>query len=248
MVEMSCGKCVAAVETACASVTGVEAVVANLAQNTVRVVAAGASADDVQAAIVDAGYEKCRLVGQGALESFGEDLAARLGTNLRTLHQSLAAVAEFKGETYGHGAIVGVARFVQVDEETLLVEGKLGGLEPDARYRVSVRSYGDVTRGIESVGGVYPEGGDLGVVVADANGDATVPSRVVDGRLKAWDIIGRSVAIEPEPESKDAGKARGAAAVLARSSGVGDNLKQQCACDGTVIWESTPDDFKPEKK
>ena len=39
-----------------------------------------------------------------------------------------------------------------------------------------------------------------------------------------------------------------AAAVLARSSGVGDNLKQQCACDGTVIWESTPDDFKPEKK
>ena len=137
---------------------------------------------------------------------------------------------------------------IEVDEETLLVEGKLGGLEPDARYRVSVRSYGDVTRGIESVGGVYPEGGDLGVVVADANGDATVPSRVVDGRLKAWDIIGRSVAIEPEPESKDAGKARGAAAVLARSSGVGDNLKQQCACDGTVIWESTPDDFKPEKK
>ena len=43
MVEMSCGKCVAAVETACASVTGVEAVVANLAQNTVRVVAAGGS-------------------------------------------------------------------------------------------------------------------------------------------------------------------------------------------------------------
>ena len=177
-----------------------------------------------------------------------KSIAARLGTNLRTLHQSLAAVAEFKGEAYGHGAIVGVARFVQVDEETLLVEGKLGGLEPDARYRVSVRSYGDVTRGIESVGGVYPEGGDLGVVVADANGDATVPSRVVDGRLKAWDIIGRSVAIEPEPESKDAGKARGAAAVLARSSGGGDNLKQQCACDGTVIWESTPDDFKPEKK
>ena len=36
--------------------------------------------------------------------------------------------------------------------------------------------------------------------------------------------------------------------MLARSAGMGDNLKQQCACDGTVIWESSHDDFKPEKK
>ena len=51
MVEMSCGKCVASVEAACVTVPGVEAVVANLAQNTVRVVAtAAASADDVVAA------------------------------------------------------------------------------------------------------------------------------------------------------------------------------------------------------
>ena len=39
----------------------------------------------------------------------------------------------------------------------------------------------------------------------------------------------------------------GAAAVLARSAGVGENLKRVCHCDGTVIFESTPDDFKPEK-
>ena len=37
----------------------------------------------------------------------------------------------------------------------------------------------------------------------------------------------------------------GAAAVLARSAGVGENLKRVCHCDGTVIFESTPDDFKP---
>ena len=108
---------------------------ANLSANTVRVVAtAAASADDVAAAVTAAGH-KCRLVGQGALESFGEDLAARLGTNLRTLHQSLAAVAEFKGETYGHGSIAGVVRFVQVDEETCVVEGRVSGLEPGARTR-----------------------------------------------------------------------------------------------------------------
>ena len=243
MVEMSCGKCVASVERACAAVPGVEAVVANLSANTVRVVAtAAASADDVANAVTNAGY-KCRLVGQGALETFGEDLAKRLGTNLRTLHQSLAAVAEFKGEDYGHGQVAGVVRFVQVDEETCMVEGRVSGLAPGETYRVTVRRYGDVTNGVESVGGVFEPGGDLGLVEADASGDGVVASRVVDNELKVWDIIGRAVAVAPE--SGDAG---GVAAVLARSAGMGDNLKQQCACDGTVIWESSHDDFKPEKK
>ena len=243
MVKMSCGKCVAGVERACAAVPGVEAVVANLSANTVRVVAtAAASADDVDAAVTAAGY-KCRLVGQGALEMFGEDLAARLGTNLRTLHQSLAAVAEFKGEDYGHGSVAGVVRFVQVDEETCMVEGRVSGLRPGGAYAVTVRAFGDVTRGVESVGGVFEHGGELGVVEADARGDGVVASRVVDPRLKVWDIIGRAVAVAPAD-----GDGAGVAAVLARSAGMGDNLKQQCACDGTVIWESSHDDFKPEKK
>ena len=82
--------------------------------------------------------------GPGRIETFGEDLAARLGTNLRTLHQSLAAVAEFKGETYGHGSIAGVVRFVQVDEETCVV-GRVSGLEPGRAYAVTVRAFGDVT-------------------------------------------------------------------------------------------------------
>jgi len=34
--------------------------------------------------------------------------------DLRTLRQSLAAVAEFKGESWNHGHVVGVVRFVQV--------------------------------------------------------------------------------------------------------------------------------------
>ena len=243
MVEMSCGKCVAGVERACAAVPGVEAVVANLSANTVRVVAtAAASADDVDAAVTAAGY-KCRLVGQGALEMFGEDLAARLGTNLRTLHQSLAAVAEFKGEDYGHGSVAGVVRFVQVDEETCMVEGRVSGLVPGASYAATVRAFGDVTRGVESVGPAYELGGELGVVEADARGDGVIASRVVDERLKVWDIIGRAVAVAPA----DGGGA-GVAAVLARSAGMGDNLKQQCACDGTVIWESSHDDFKPERR
>ena len=242
MVEMSCGKCVASVETACVTVPGVEAVVANLSANTVRVVAtAAASADDVVAAVETAGY-KCRLVGQGELDVFGEDLAARLGTNLRTLHQSLAAVSEFKGAEYGHGQIAGVVRFVQVDEETCMVEGKISGLNANEKYQIAIREFGDVTRGIESVGRVWNgEVGELGVVQGNANGDATVVSRVLRDELKVWDVIGRAIGIAP----MDGDEKNGVAAVLARSAGMGDNLKQQCACDGTVIWESAHDNFKP---
>jgi copper chaperone for superoxide dismutase len=92
--------------------------------------------------------------------------------------------------------------------------------------------------------------GDLGTVTADANGKATIPSRVVDSRLKVWDVIGRSLAIVEVSGDEDEeihSQKTGAAAVLARSAGVGENLKRVCHCDGTVIFESTPDDFKPEK-
>ena len=245
-VKMSCGKCVASVESAAAGVAGVEAVSANLEANTVRVVAsAGTTVEAVRGAISMAGFE-VRLIGQGALDQFGEDLAARLGTNLRTLHQSLAAVAEFKGEAYGHGGVKGVVRFVQVDEETCLIEGQLDGLAGNEPYALSIRTYGDTSEGARTAGGVYEAGGedggqagDLGRLEADASGRAVVASRVVDGRVKVWDIIGRSVAVEKNGEEA-------IVAVLARSAGVGDNLKQLCHCDGTVIWESTPDDFKPQ--
>lgn len=264
MVEMSCGKCVAAVESAVAAVAGVEAVTAALDTNTVRVVARLQQSDDVIHAITQKGY-KCRLIGSGDVEGFGEDLAVRLGTDLRTLRQSLAAVAEFKGEVYGHGDVAGVVRFVAVNESTCLVEGAVQGLVPHGKYAVTVRTYGDTTRGVASTGDVYDceddenengsedgvdgsgatPAGDLGTVIADSNGKATIPSRVVDSRLKVWDVIGRSLAIVGV--SGDGEKIPGAAAVLARSAGVGENLKRVCHCDGTVIFESTPDDFKPEK-
>ena len=253
MVEMSCGKCVAAVESAVAAVPGVEAVTAALETNTVRVVARLSHADDVIDAITGAGY-KARLIGSGDVDAFGEDLARRLGTDLRTLRQSLAAVAEFKGKPYGHGDVTGVVRFVAVNEDTCVVEGAIEGLVPGVTYAVTVRQFGDTTDGVATTGGIYDvsdaadvdssdvaAAGDLGEVTADADGRATVPSRVVDARVKVWDVIGRSLAVVPT----DRGAGGGAAAVLARSAGVGENLKRVCHCDGTVIFESTPDDFKP---
>ena len=94
-----------------------------------------ASTERLLAALSSSG-RKTRLIGQGsaagacgALKSassetnaetvsncagFDDAFARALGMDLRTLRQSLAAVAEFKGETWNHGSVVGVVRFVQV--------------------------------------------------------------------------------------------------------------------------------------
>ena len=264
MVEMACGKCVASVESAVSQVPGVEAVVATLGTNTVRVVATTTTADEVTRAIESSGFN-CRLIGQGDVDVFGEDLAERLGTDLRTLKQSLAAVAEFKGEAYGHGSVTGVVRFVAVNEEIALIEGELAGLTPGPHALV-IHQYGDTSKGVDTVGSVYEgeevdvdggvekkstavvddedKAGHLGSVTADAEGNATIPSRVVDSRLKVWNFIGRSLAVH-DAGATGLGGDKATAAVLARSAGVGENLKKVCQCDGTVIWESSPDDFKP---
>ena len=52
---------------------------------------------------------------------FDDAFARALGMDLRTLRQSLAAVAEFKGETWNHSNVVGVVRFVQVRAVRALV-------------------------------------------------------------------------------------------------------------------------------
>ena len=98
VVEMRCGKCVEKVERSVLSIPGVLQVSSSLETNTVRVLAT-TPVKTVEEAIASTGY-KNRLIGQGNVELFNKRLAERLGMDLRTLRQSLAAVAEFKGEVY----------------------------------------------------------------------------------------------------------------------------------------------------
>jgi|MDSW01.1.fsa_nt_gb copper chaperone for superoxide dismutase len=248
MVEMRCGRCAAKVTTACEALAGTTRVDASLGTNTVTVITRDAERT-VREAIESAGY-KARLIGQGRAErsaedddDFGEALAEALGTDVRTLRQSLAAVAEFKGKAYGHGEARGTVRLVQVSEETILAEAALDGLSPGA-HAIRVHEYGDLTRGMDSIGDVYGgEGGAgmIGIVVADENGSATMPSTMLSSELKAWDVIGRSVAVYA---AADGDTTCAVCAVLARSAGVGANHKKLCQCDGTIIWEAG-EDFLP---
>ena len=136
-----------------------------------------ASVEELLAALGKGGRD-VRLIGQGSVAGarwpptyppvstadhaagFDESLAAELGTDMRTLRQSLAAVAEFKGESWGHGALVGVVRFVQVrntmpapatsdsvqvSRSLLRAELSLEGLSP-GRHTLAVHEYGACCR------------------------------------------------------------------------------------------------------
>jgi hypothetical protein len=59
---------------------------------------------------------------------------------------------------------------------------------------------------------------------------------------QVWNTIGRALVVRDVPGAAggDDGELQGAAAVVARSAGVGQNHKTLCSCDGTVIWGVRP--------
>jgi len=254
MVEMACGKCTATVEALLTAVEGVSSAEASLGTQTVSV--RGTASSGELAAALEEGGRKARLIGSGGGDVFNEELAEQLGTDLRTLRQSVAAVAEFKGSAYGHGECTGVVRFVQVDRDALVFEAELSGLAPGA-HALAVQTSGNLVDGLASAGAVYagPEAelteadargsalpaGALGTIVVGADGRGAVGGRLVDARLKSWDVIGRALGVYDAAAPAEGGA--GIAAVIARSAGVGDNRKKVCQCDGTLIWESGADDF-----
>ncbi|GHP12145.1 hypothetical protein PPROV_001087300 [Pycnococcus provasolii] len=247
-VELKCGKCVDDVTRILTNMPEVVAADVSLEAQAVTVDAT-CDTNKIVHALTAEGYN-ARAIGYGSAsddqllgaDDGGEQLAEQLGTNVRTLKQSLSAVAEFKGDMYGHKAVVGVVRLMQVDDAAPVIEAHLQGLQPGVAYNLSVRSSGDSTNGVASAGAVYSKGGAVASgVVADDAGHLDVPPVRGDDAMRTWDVIGRSFCVARSDDESD-----GVVAVLARSAAVGDNTaKRVCQCDGTVIWESTPDDFKP---
>ncbi|KAG2222069.1 hypothetical protein INT45_007955 [Circinella minor] len=151
----------------------------------------------------------------------------------------------------------GLARFVQIDEETCLIDLTVEGLTP-GEHGVHIHELGDISRGWLSTGDHFnptnvdhgdPETGhvgDLGNVLVDENGwgDLVIEST----RVKVWDIIGRSMVISQNKddlgkqgtkESKWNGNSGPGVlcGIIARSAGAFENMKKICACSGKTLWE-----------
>ncbi|XP_023333815.1 copper chaperone for superoxide dismutase [Eurytemora carolleeae] len=177
--------------------------------------------------------------------------------------QGLGAAVAMLGKDgdYFTPGVKGVIRFNQIDRSRCIVEGTLDGLEP-GEHGLAVHEAGDVSRGCHSLGDHYnPRGtrhgspenmeeerhvGDLGNIRADESGRATF--RIVDPILKVWDVIGRSVVVSTDKDDLGQGNHPRslvdgncgpglACGIIARSAGLGENLKKICACDGVTIWD-----------
>ena len=152
----------------------------------------------------------------------------------------------------------GVIRFIQNGDNTV-IDGTLDGLAPGP-HGIAIHECGDLSQGCDSVGGHYnPRNtrhgspidaerhvGDLGNITADANGRASF--KLADKIITVEDIIGRSVVISQDPDDLGKGtstlsKINGncgkllSCGIIARSSGLFENSKRICACDGVTLWE-----------
>jgi copper chaperone for superoxide dismutase len=149
----------------------------------------------------------------------------------------------------------GLARMVQVAPKQSILDISLKGVS-EGRYVATIRAAGDISRGPESVGGVWEEGanqtagreggggidftsaetagrGALGELQVSKSG---VGSVLMDKPIEIWELIGRSVVVTRASKLslQDPDTLVG---VIARSAGVWDNDKTVCSCTGKTLWE-----------
>uniref|UniRef100_A0A6B2LGM9 Superoxide dismutase copper chaperone n=1 Tax=Arcella intermedia TaxID=1963864 RepID=A0A6B2LGM9_9EUKA len=164
-----------------------------------------------------------------------------------------AAVCQFTGPK-----IFGVVFFIQVSENTCVIETTLDGL-PGGKHGYVIHMFGDLSQDYGRLGPHYnplgkPHGnaangnsechaGDLGNLVVGEDGK--VVDRKTSHLIQVPMIIGRSIGIYEEEDHLTCGgdddgglKTLLAAAVIARSAGVLENQKRVCLCDGTTLWEN----------
>ncbi|KAJ2786499.1 copper chaperone [Coemansia interrupta] len=237
-VDMTCQSCVDDVTQVLSKVPGVDDISVTLADKHV-VVTGSAGPSSLVTALKTSGRS---AVVRGA----GSTSSGNIG----------AAVCIFEeGRALANSATRGLARFVQVTEDTCFVDVSLSGI-PDGLHGLAIHECGDLSSVPESCGAHWnPEGvehagrdsghrGDLGnIEVRGGWGEMAFET----DRFKVWEIIGRSMVVGAAAD--DLGQGQGAASkvdggsgpgilagVVARSAGLFENDKLVCACSGNTLW------------
>ncbi|KDR15674.1 copper chaperone for superoxide dismutase [Zootermopsis nevadensis] len=241
-VQMTCQKCVNKIRDSLNNVKGIENIDISLEKETV-IVETSLPSSEVQQKIESTG-RRAVLKGYGG------------GGN-----QGAAVAMLGYASGCGFGAVKGVVRFLQTDENMCIVDGTLDGLSAGL-HGLHIHESGDISQGCDSVGGHFnprntrhgsPDdeenerhAGDLGNITAGPDGRATF--RLTDKVIKVWDVIGRSVVVTDgaddlgcgnHPQSLKDGNSgqRLACGIIARSAGMFENSKRICACDGVTLWD-----------
>ncbi|OIW09833.1 hypothetical protein TanjilG_20540 [Lupinus angustifolius] len=255
MVDMKCEGCVNAVKDKLQTIKGFEPIISGLQGKQPyrygEFETKGASGSvGVKNVEVDLSNQVVRVLGSTPVKTMTEALE-QTGRKARLIGQGVpedflisAAVSEFKGPD-----IFGVVRLAQVNMELARIEANFSGLSP-GKHAWSINEFGDLTRGAASTGKVFSPTnekdakpvGDLGTLDANEKGEAFYTG--VKEKLRVADLIGRATVVYVTEDKSEPGIA---AAVIARSAGVGENYKKLCTCDGTTIWEASDRDFVTSK-
>ncbi|KAI8785260.1 copper chaperone for superoxide dismutase [Biomphalaria glabrata] len=219
-VELRSPCCVSRVEKALQELKGVSHF--NIDLSTQRLIVEGSVvADTVQNLIETKTGIAAVLLGQGT-------------NSQKNLGAGVAAIS------IGNSGVQGMLRFIQTDSTSCIIEGTIDKLPTDDPVYLTVHQTGDVTSGCNSCGSLFTSSSFQGILSHLApKEDQTAEFKLVRPDLKLSDIIGRCVVVHKgsQEEIEHNTSQRLACGIVARSSGLFENSKRFCACDGITIWQ-----------
>ncbi|GFR61482.1 copper chaperone for superoxide dismutase [Elysia marginata] len=234
-VEMKSPCCGSKVENALNKLPGIKSIKVNPSSQRL-VVEGNVAAEAVRSQIEDTTGMSTVLLGYG---SSGANLGA-----------GVAAIS------IGSSKVQGLLRFVQSNPNTCIIEGTVDELPTSESIYLSVHETGDVSDGCESCGPPLSQegcqsGGILSSFLSMSNRqfggilgqlhpseDKRAEFRIASA-VNLSDMYGHCVVIHKgSKEDVEQGKSkRLACGIIARASGLFQNSKRFCACDGVSIWE-----------
>ena len=199
-VDMVCDMCAQAVHRALAGQAGVTTVTTNVRAQIA--VVEGSMAPGRVVELLEAAGRKVKLIGSGsstAVEKGVFVVPAAVGPS----GENSAAVSEFKGAATGHGAVVGVVRFVGLAAGPegsaeagpwAHVDVTVHGLAADSEYTVELHEYGDLSRGAASTGELWGWG-VVGGGPRRTSADGRLEMGAVLSGHHLWECIGRATVL-----------------------------------------------------
>ncbi|KAK5653148.1 hypothetical protein OQA88_9247 [Cercophora sp. LCS_1] len=171
---------------------------------------------------------------------------------LETFHEGGPDAAPTNEDGGNQRYVRGLARMVQVNSTTTLVDLTLRGVKP-GNYYATIREYGNLANGAPSTGPVWfskatetkTDGsarGFLGTLKVGPDGHGSV---FVNHPFQIWEVIGHAMVVSSQDESNGSpltNDENTVVGVIARSAGMWDNDKTVCSCTGKTLWEERKDE------
>ncbi|KAG0197729.1 hypothetical protein BGX28_008775 [Mortierella sp. GBA30] len=249
-VEMTCDSCVKDVKNVLEGAEGIKKFDIDLKEQ--RVVVEGNAPPSVVSRLLKNTGKTVIVRGSGVAQGAHSGAAVCI----LDIHQEDHTITTLPGTKKPYGLV----RFLQVNNETCVIDATVQGLSP-GRHGIHIHELGDTSGGSATTGPHFnPTGvahgdhetghvGDLGNIEVDEKGwgDLVLESK----RIKVWDIIGRSMVVTEKKDDlgrgaammsstskEDGNSGRGIiCGIIARSAGVFENAKKICDCSGTTLWE-----------